>query len=326
MKRRISLSFLLCVILAINVWGQTEGLGTGSFAIVVDGAFYPKTNHVVGGDHFAPITGPYSALELRGTGSYNYVIPIPFSDHPLVRGNTLTLSPALELTPISLAPKFDVAFSPVAFLIFYTGGKIGTGWNLASLGAKGLAIFDEATQDYESVTPFASYFYQWYAEGLFQFDLAALLPGDWNHVVTQARYKFLYEGVLNAGGPQEFWRCQGTLEKVNGWQYQASVVLGYQMPLLLDMVALQFEFEGYFNKHDFPEWAQSWNPSFMKVGISPVLSFAFNENHSLLVQFRFRSRRSYTTEVQPDTHEFYYTYAGKEWFFDRIGFSYTIKL
>lgn len=165
----------------------------------------------------------------------------------MVRGNTLTLSPALELTPISLSSKFDVAFSPVAFLIFYTGGKIGTGWNLPFLGAKGLAIFDESTQDYESVAPFASYFYQWYTEGLFQFDLAALLPGD-------------------------------------------------------------------------------WNPSFMKVGISPVINFTFNEKHSLLVQFRFSSRRAYTTEIQPDTHEFYYTYTGKEWFFDRIGLSYAIKL
>lgn len=304
---------------------ESSGLGKGNFTVGVDGAYYPKTDKVPGSTHFAPITGGYSGIELRATGTYNYVIPVPFSDHPLVRGNTLTLSPALELTPITLRPKFDIAFSPVAFLIFYAGGSVGTGWNLDAMGLKGLAVFDEATKDYESVTPFASYTHQWWLEGLFQFDLAALLPGEWNHVVTQARYKFLYEGLWNAGGPQEFWRWQGTLEKASGWQYYSQVVLGYQMPLVLDMVGVQFEFEGYFDPHAFPDWAQEWNPTFMKVGISPVLSFKFNEKHSLLVQFRFRSRRSFATEVQPDTHDFYYKYAGREWHFDRIGFSYTYK-
>lgn len=322
--------FCLCVLALgfVQVAAQDGdfGPGTGNFVLGVDAAYYPKSDKVVGGSHFAPLTGAYSAFELRATGTYNYVIPVPFSDHALVRGNTLTLSPALELTPVSLSPKFDVAFSPIAFLVFYAGGRIGTGWNLAPMGVKGLAVFDEASREYESVVPFASYMHQWYLEGLFQFDVAAVLPGDWNHVVMQARYKFLYEGLWNAGGRQEFWRWQGTAEKASGWQYQSSVVVGYQMPLLLQLVGLQFEFEGYFDRHDFPDWAQQWDPTFMKVGISPVMNLKFNDKHSLMVQFRFRSRRSFSTEVQSDTHDFFYEYAGREWFFDRIGLSYTCKL
>lgn len=322
--------FCLCVLVLGFVQAAAQdggfGPGRGNFVLGVDAAYYPKTDKVADGSHFAPLTGPYSAFELRATGTYNYVIPVPFSDHALVRGNTLTLSPALELTPVSLAPKFDVAFSPIAFLIFYAGGRIGTGWDLPPMGVKGLAVFDENSKEYESVIPFASYMHQWYLEGLFQFDLAAVLPGDWNHVVTQARYKFLYEGLWNAGGHQEFWRWQGTVEKASGWQYQSSVVVGYQMPLVLQLVGLQFEFEGYFDGHDFPDWAQQWNPTFMKVGISPVMNLKFNDKHSLMVQFRFRSRRAFETEVQPNTHDFFYKYSGREWFFDRIGFSYSYKL
>ena len=156
--------------------------------------------------------------------------------------------------------------------------------------------------------------------------MAAVLPGEWNHVVTQTRYKFLYEGLWNAGGHQEFWRWQGTAEKASGWQYQASVVVGYQMPLLLQLVGVQVEFEGYFDCHDFPDWAQQWEPTFMKVGISPVMNLQFNDKHSLMMQFRFRSRRSFSTEVQSDTHDFFSAYTGREWFFDRIGLSYTCKL
>lgn len=320
----------LCIFTAVCGLGTTQetgiGPGAGSFVLGVDAAYYPKTDKVAGDTHFAPLTGAYSAFELRGTGTYHYVIPVPFSNHPLLRGNTLTLSPAVELTPVSLSPKFDVAFSPIAFLVFYAGGRIGTGWDLAPMGVKGLAVFDENSKEYESVVPFASYMYQWYLEGLFQFDLAAVLPGEWNHVVTQTRYKFLYEGLWNAGGHQEFWRWQGTAEKASGWQYQASVVVGYQMPLLLQLVGVQVEFEGYFDCHDFPDWAQQWEPTFMKVGISPVMNLQFNDKHSLMMQFRFRSRRSFSTEVQSDTHDFFSAYTGREWFFDRIGLSYTCRL
>lgn len=327
MRKLVLFLYLLVVALSVAPAQKTGfGPGTGNFVIGVDAAYYPESQKVVGGTHFAPITGPYSGFEIRAVGTYNYVIPVPFSDHALVRSNTLTLSPGVEVSPITFSPKFDVAFSPVAFLIFYAGGKIGTGWNLDPMGVKGLAVFDEASGEYESVVPFASYMHHWYLEGLFQFDLAAVLPGEWNHVVMQARYKFLYEGLWNAGGHQEFWRWQGTLEKASGWQYQSSIVVGYQMPLVLQMLALQFEFEGYFDRHDFPNWAQQWNPLFMKVAISPVLGFQFNEKHSLLVQFRFRSRRSFSTEMQEDANQFYYKYAGREWHFDRIGFSYTYKL
>ena len=320
----------LCIFTAVCGLGTAQetgiGPGAGNFGLGVDAAYYPKTDKVAGGTHFAPLTGAYSAFELRGTGTYHYVIPVPFSNHPLLRGNTLTLSPAVELTPVSLSPKFDVAFSPIAFLVFYVGGRIGTGWDLAPMGVKGLAVFDENSKEYESVVPFASYMYQWYLEGLFQFDLAAVLPGEWNHVVTQTRYKFLYEGLWNAGGHQEFWRWQGTAEKASGWQYQASVVVGYQMPSLLQLVGVQVEFEGYFDCHDFPDWAQQWEPTFMKVGISPVMNLQFNDKHSLMMQFRFRSRRSFSTEVQTDTHDFFSAYTGREWFFDRIGLSYTCRL
>lgn len=203
----------LCIFTAVCGLGTAQetgiGPGAGSFVLGVDAAYYPKTDKVAGGTHFASLTGAYSAFELRGTGTYHYVIPVPFSNHPLLRGNTLTLSPAVELTPVSLSPKFDVAFSPIAFLVFYVGGRIGTGWDLAPMGVKGLAVFDENSKEYESVVPFASYMYQWYLEGLFQFDLAAVLPGEWNHVVTQTRYKFLYEGcgmlagIRNSGGGRE---------------------------------------------------------------------------------------------------------------------------
>ena len=79
-------TFFVSVTLA-SAQDNRLGPGTGNFVIGVDAAYYPKTDKVAGDTHFAPLTGAYSAFELRGTGTYNYVIPVPFSNHPLLRGN-----------------------------------------------------------------------------------------------------------------------------------------------------------------------------------------------------------------------------------------------
>ncbi|MBE6349291.1 MAG: hypothetical protein E7062_00860 [Spirochaetaceae bacterium] len=320
MKKKII--FFVIVVLSISCVFATN---TGSFSLLTEGAYYPKSNQIPGKTHFAPLTGPFSGLEVRATGIYNYIIPVPFSDNPLVKGNTLKLAPALEVSPVSIMPKFDISFTPIAFLVFSAGSKIGTGWDFSLMNVQGLATYNETTKEYDSLDPFKSYFYHCYFEGLFQFDLAAVVPGDWNHVVMQANYKVIYEGLINGGKNKNFWLWQGTKDKVSGWQYYSNIVLGYQMPLVLQMVALQLEIDGNYSSKDFPDYAQNWNPTFVRFALNPVFNFKFNDKHSLLIQCRFRTRRSLSEEVGSGDRDFYYTYAGREWYFDRIAFSYNIK-
>ena len=98
-----------------------------SFSVTTDFAYYPLSEYVAGGDHFAPLTGIYSGLEGRVTGHACYTIPVPFSGNPLVKGNTVVFDNALEITPVSVMPQFSVSFTPVAFLKFTAGVKAATG-------------------------------------------------------------------------------------------------------------------------------------------------------------------------------------------------------
>src|SRR5574344_1197057 len=294
-----------------------------SFSVTADFAFYPLSEYAAGGDHFAPITGIYSGLEGRITGHAYYTIPVPFSDNPLVKGNTVVFDNALEITPVSVMPQFSVSFTPAAFLNFTAGAKAATGWEL--FGIKGMGILDDASETYKSLTPFNNYYLEAYASGTFQFDTAALWAGDWHHIVLLANYKtscIRLTGVHDG----DVWIWQGTGNRANGWQYNANFVVGYQMPLMLSMIGLNAELTGHYSASDYSTVKYAdYDGNFMTVNISPLAQLKFGTKDSLYIMLGFSSRRSYAeshTSKQTVT-EPYLTYSGREWFFNRVALSYT---
>ena len=297
-----------------------------SFSIVSDFAYYPKSSPVVMGlpqddvSRFAPLDGFYSAVEARVTGKMDYKILTPFGDNPLVKGNNVTISPALEISPVTLMPQFFVAFTPIAFLKFTASAKIGTGWDF--IGIKGMGDLDSAENGYKSLTPFKNYFYEFRLSNLFQFDVGAIVPGDWTHVVMQASYDILYTGLTGVeNGTPWIWQASG--EKANGWNYYSQIILGYQMPLVLQTVGLQFELSGYYNESSFDAKYVEWNSDFMRVNINPICILKFNENHALTIQTRFSSRRGFSSDKGSSATNFNLDYNGREWWLERIAFSYA---
>lgn len=297
-----------------------------SFSLVSDFAYYPKSDSLVMGNpqddisRFSPINGFFSAVEARVTGKLDYKISIPFGDNPLVRGNNITLSPALEISPVTLMPQFFVAFTPIAFLKFTASAKVGTGWNLIGINGMGDLVTPEA--GYEILPPFKHYFYEFRLSNLFQFDVGAIIPGDWTHVVMQASYDILYTGLsgVENGNP---WIWQASGEKANGWNYYSQIILGYQMPLVLQTVGLQFELSGYYDSSSFDVEYANWNPEFMRVNINPICILKFNDKHALTIQTRFSSRRGFSADKGESATNFNLDYNGREWWFERIAFSYA---
>lgn len=315
MKKTVA--FILAMLLCVSVFAE------GKFSLTTDFAYYPKSESLLkSGTSFAPITGPYSGVEGRVTGNYTYKIPVPFGDNALVRGNTLDLGAALELSPVSVTPAVSVALTPIAFLKFTATGKIGTGWNL--IGLRGLGIYDGATSTYSDLPSFKNYWYEARFQSLFQFDLAAIMPGDWNHVVTMATYEVIYNGVTGLDNQDIFmWQTSG--EKAKGLNYYSSIILGYQMPLVLQTVGLQFEFSGYYDAKSYPAAYSAYKGDFGTVSINPVAILKFNENHSLTIQANFKARRSFATKPAANQTNLELNCIGKEWFFNRLAFSYSIN-
>lgn len=318
-----ALLIILCFLFVVS--GIFANEPSTNFDLVADFAYYPASSPVYLGlpyddiSRFASIDGFYSRVEARVAGKFNYKIPTPLGTNGLVKGNNVTISPGLEFSPVSLSPQLFISFTPIAFLRFTASGKVGTGWEF--IGIKGMGELESAETGYKSLTPFKNYFYEFKLSNLFQFDLGAIIPGDWTHVVTQASYDIIYTGLTGVenGTP---WRWQTSSEKVNGWNYYSNIILGYQMPLVLQTVGVQVELSGYYKESAYDEIYSKWNPTFTTVSINPICILKFNEKHALTIQSRFSSRRGFSTDSYAET-TLNLDYNGREWFFDRIAFSYS---
>lgn len=295
---------------------------SSSMDLATDFTIWPNNNPIYGqtSAHFSPVTGIYKELELRTIFSYYYKIPVPFGTNPLVSGNNVRLVGSMELTPVSIAFEPYVEFTPVAFLVFSSGLKLGTGWQF--IGINGFANYDGINGTYVPATPFGDWYFRFWMEGLFQFDLAAVLPGDWNHVVTQSSYRVIYTNSTSAAA-KEPWCWQGSGELVDGWEFYSSVVLGYQMPLVMQMAGIQFEFSGYYDPNGIKPEYSAFKNDFTTVQINPLAIFKFNEHHSLTVMFNFSTRRAFDRAPGTNETNLNLSYTSAEWFFKRVAFRYT---
>lgn len=321
MKRVIT--FIAAAVLAVSAASAVDS-PSWDFSATVDFAYYPKSEYIKGGTHFAPITGPYSGLEGRITGKANYTIPTPLGDNWLLNSANLVLQGNLELSPVSVMPGAEVKFTPLPFLVFSAGAQAGTGWNL--LGIRGMAGLN-STFEYDDITPFTSWFLKWYAQATFQFDTGAIWPGDWTHFQIMYSYQVYYT-MLSAKNNGEVWMWQAAGNRVNGLKNYQNLILAYQMPLILSRVGVLAEWDGYYSSNAFTN--PLYKGDFCQVSISPMAQLSFTEKDTLSILLGFSSRRSFTTDhirdsegKTNDRRETSMTYDGYEWFFNRLALSYT---
>lgn len=310
--------FALLVFVSLFSFSYSEDL---VLTLTTDAAYYPFADAVPAssGTRFASITGPYDGVEARTTFGAAYTIPVPFGDGPLVSGNTLVLKGTAELSPISIKSGVSFSFTPVAFLVFSGGAEVATGWDIGSL--IGAGEYNSATHSYDTLGSFKSCWTSVWFEGLFQFDLAAIIPGEWNHVVTQDSFRVTNNRLAGQPSDQPF-KWQNSPEKVSGWAYTATFILGYQMPLVLNTVAIQTEINGRFSDPLADEYA-GYRSDYTMYAVNPVLIFQLDEHNSLTTLFNFSTRRGYSTVLDPENQSALdLTVTGHEWNFYRIAFSW----
>ncbi|GHU23570.1 hypothetical protein FACS1894172_09780 [Spirochaetia bacterium] len=276
-----------------------------------------------------------SLPELKVSGIQSWTIPMFQGEGALTKGNNLKASARLELTPIDLQLGGDLVLTPIAFLQFGFGGRIGSGWNIKLFGGDlyGIGINtqknDGTNKGQINGSAFEGMFWNVHANGLFQFDLAAILPGAWNHVVFQTTHEINYKGLTSAQ-PGDAWIFQNDFaENQNGFNYYGSFVLGYQMPIILNMVALMAEVNTYlYDTSNGDQWGDSsgrWIFSLLgNFNISPRFSAA------LIAQLR--TVREYTDSTSDSTKRvekpFYQTrsYSSTKFEFYRVALLMSIKL
>ncbi|MCQ2102205.1 MAG: hypothetical protein MJY98_03150 [Fibrobacter sp.] len=312
-----NLKFLTIVpLLAASAFAQWD------FSLTTNGAYYIKNKVKTGDEHFSQPTGPYDGVEALTQFNARYTIPTPLGESWLLKGANVKLTGSFELSPVTALPKIKAEFTPVPFLVFSAGAMIGSGWNV--LVFEGLTEYDFNTADYESLTPFTHYYYDLWASATFQFDTGALIEGDWSHVVMVANYEVFYEAMTGVDDG-EIWQWKETARMANGLQYYFTGVLGYQMPIALNMVGLMTEITGHFDKEDYGIVANRFDGDFTTVSLSGLFSFTLSERDNLTTLLTFRRNRSYNQKHDDEDQEPLLVVKGGEWSFYRIALSWAHK-
>jgi hypothetical protein len=290
-KRGAGIILLLAVVSAM-VYTQENGDFSVSTELGLQISSVPEFKALVIQDFTFPL--------LRGTG-------------PLTAENNLKAVFTADFTPVSFNGALELTLTPLAFLQFTGGAKAGSGWHIKFFGADVYGIGINRPQGGDGVpkprksevqgSAFEGLIWSAWGGGAFQFDLAALVPGDWTHVLFRSYHEAEYAAYTRAS-PEESWFFQADYgENQNGWIYNASYVLAYQMPLspVLDTIAFMAEMrKNLYKSPNGNYWGEelgSWTfSSLFNFSITPALSAA------LAVQFHTRRNHGLTDLENKDLY------------------------
>ncbi len=244
------------------------------------------------------------AWPLEAKLSVAEIIKVPFLNFntAFTRGNNIAFKLRADISPVTLEGKFDIVWTPVAFLELYGGASIGSGWSIitnSKLGSiHGLSFNTANATGKTTIIPinFTRAFYSGNFGGAFQFDLGAIIPTDWTHIIARIDQYFLYRGIIDAdlSASWVFQNDAGTNR--NGWTYFGSYVLGYQMPLPLKLIAFQIEtkktlFRGVRAGLDKSDWGEDR----FSVVFGPILNFQVTDVFTITLLAQLKTVHTYNS-------------------------------
>lgn len=243
-------------------------------------------------------------------------VPVLNFDNPFMRGNNIAFKLGAEFTPVTLEGKFDVVWTPLAFLEVYGGASIGSGWHLANW--HGLSLNrNDAGKTHKIPINFQKAFYSANFGAAFQFDLGAIIPTDWTHVIFKTDQYFLYRAVAGLD-PQESWVIlDDDGENRNGFTYCASYILGYQLPLPMNMIAFRLETKKSFFSVPAGMDKSTWGEDRFNILFGPIVSFKPMDKLTILLIAQWKNVHNYT---DTETDKFYQTRTIDKSKGDSIGF------
>jgi len=232
-----------------------------------------------------------------------FVYPFLQGDNPLTENNNVTLALTAELSPISVNGLFKTVWTPIAFFELSAGARIGAGWPINLFGSDiygtGLNLSGSSGEAVYDGSAFDALLWKVHIGGTVQFDLAAVYPGDWNHIVALSYHEINYHGNTSAKANQAWYYEADDGENCNGFNYYGNFLIGYQMPIFLNMVALLAEMELYL--YDTPG-RSIWGDDLIRWTFSGIFSFEITEQFGVAVLAQFKTRRNFLESNWEDLH------------------------
>ena len=235
--------------------------------------------------------------------SQSLVFPFLQGTGPLTKDNNLTTVFAAEVSPVSLNGMAEIIWTPAAFFLLSGGYLAGSGWNMSLGNGIGINTPQKEKGSFPGMaeTPrkakiegeaFDGLIWRTWGAATVQFDLGAVIPGDWTHVLFQSRQEFRYAAYTQASGCQSWVFENDDGENMNGWRYYASYVLGYHMPQspVLDTIAVMAE----LNKSLYNlEGGDYWGDGLGEWMFSGLMNFSINSRFNTAFAAQFRTRRNH---------------------------------
>ena len=247
--------------------------------------------------------------EVKLSVKQNFIFPFLQGSGPLTSGNNITTAFTAEVAPVSVNGIGEVIWTPAAFFMLSGGGKAGSGWKMPLGIGIGLnkpeSEGDEMPRKAEiDGSAFDGLLWSAWGAGTVQFDLGAVFPGDWTHVLFQTRQEFRYSAYTRSE-PWKPWVFENDdRENQNGWTYNATYVLGYYMPLspVLDTIAFMAELKKpFYNSPDGDFWGENLGQWIF----SGLFNFSMNNKFSTALALQMRTRRNHGIS-NFENHDYFY--------------------
>ena len=230
--------------------------------------------------------------------SQSFIIPFLQGSSPLTADNNITTLFSIAVTPVSLNGTAELDWTPAAFLVLSGGGLAGFGWNMPLGYGIGINLPESSAQE---DTPrkstidgsaFDGLIWNAWGAGTLQFDLGAVIPGDWNHIFFQTRQEFRYAAYTRADSGQPWVFENDFRENQNGWNYRSRYVIGYSMPSspVLNTIALMAEQESPL--YSTPG-GERWGENLSYWIFSSIVNFSITPRLNTALVLQMHTRRNY---------------------------------
>jgi len=223
-----------------------------------------------------------------------FLFPFLQGKSPLTKDNNISLALTAELSPVYLNGIVEAVWTPIAFFQFAAGGRIGSGWIIELFDSKiygiGINRPDAEGKAEQNGQAFDGLLWKVQTGAALQADLAAVFPGDWNHIVARSYHGINYKGYTRAAANESWYYEDEDGENCNGFNYYGNFLLGYQMPVFLDFIAFLTEMDLYL--YNTPNRGK-WGDDRIRWTFSGLFNFTFKKKISLMLIAQFRTRRNY---------------------------------
>lgn len=218
----------------------------------------------------------------------------------------------------------EANFELIHLLEFGIQGTLGSAFNYGD-AATFMGVFDPEERDYSQDVFMTEFTYGVKYKASLTIPLMVFLPkSDWTKIILKPNASLTYNAYTGAEDG-EVWKA-GAENSVNGFKYSYGGVLIYILPFeRVPMAMVSANVSGFKHAYDFDKAYKDYDPGFVSVSITPMLSIKIAEKWNSMLMASFTRDRLYEKYRYEPTEEILQKRVGSEWNAKTIIWTFTRK-